>query len=92
MSCSQGVSVTSVSFCSTEDSPLVAIGTSGCEVQLWDLESFQCVNVFKHHQGRVGSLAWNRASFLSSGSMDAAIVNYDIRMPVSFVSKYKCHT
>ena len=50
------------------------------------------MNIFKHHVGRIGALAWNGSSFLSSGSMDTLIVNNDIRMPNPLVSKYKCHT
>ena len=59
----------------------LAIGTSSKQIQLWDVETSQCIRTFKgQHLGRIGSLAWNGPNMLSSGSLDSMILHNDIRM------------
>ena len=92
MSCPEDVSVSSVAFCSTENSPLIALGLSNNEVHLWDLDLWRCVRILKQHSGRVGALAWKGANFLSSGSADALVIHNDLRMPNSLFGRGRGHS
>jgi len=80
--------VTSVNF--TADGQFLAIGTSDCQVQIWDIQTQKKMRNMNGHSGRVGALAWNQ-HILSSGSADATIVNHDVRQKVHHISTFVGH-
>jgi WD40 repeat protein len=88
--------VTSVSWIKGGSTPVLAIGTSSKQIQLWDTVKFERIRMFdSQHEGRVSSLAWNplHTSLLSSGSLDSKIYNNDIRLPdgQSLVCGFRAH-
>lgn len=86
--------VTSVAW--MKGSPVLAIGTSSKQVQLWDTVKFEHMKTLnEQHEGRISSLAWNplHTSILSSGSLDSKIINNDVRInsASSYLSTYVGH-
>ncbi|KAJ8438594.1 hypothetical protein Cgig2_010378 [Carnegiea gigantea] len=82
--------VTSVNW--DPDSCHIAIGLNNSEVQLWDSTSIRQLRTLRGgHQGRVGSLAWNK-HILTSGSADGRIVNSDVRIRDHVVETYRGHS
>ena len=70
----------------------LAVGTSSKQIQLWDVETSQCIRTFSgQHSGRVSSLAWNGPNMLSSGSLDSMILHNDIRMANSLICRFEGH-
>ncbi|XP_034039609.1 cell division cycle protein 20 homolog [Thalassophryne amazonica] len=69
--------VCSVSW--TKEGGYLAIGTSDCKVQLWDVESQKRLRTMASHTSRVGSLSWND-HILSSGSRSGHIHHHDVRV------------
>ncbi|KAM9428729.1 cell division cycle protein 20 homolog isoform 1-T2 [Salvelinus alpinus] len=57
----------------------LAIGTSDCKVQLWDVENQKRLRSMASHTARVGSLSWNN-HILSSGSRSGHIHHHDVRV------------
>jgi cell division cycle protein 20 (cofactor of APC complex) len=83
---------TSVAWCTIPDKThLLAVGTNGHKVQIWDTERGCMIRAFFGHFGRVGSLAWSQRGVLSSGGKDGAILQHDLRSPANFESAYKGH-
>ena len=68
--------ITSVSW--IHDGSYLAVGTSNCDVQLWDVQKSKQVRSMRGHKARVGALAWNK-HMLSSGSRDSEIWHHDVR-------------
>eukprot|EP00180_Rhodochaete_pulchella_P000500 Plantae.Rhodophyta-Rhodochaete_pulchella.ctg13512.p1 GENE.Plantae.Rhodophyta-Rhodochaete_pulchella.ctg13512~~Plantae.Rhodophyta-Rhodochaete_pulchella.ctg13512.p1 ORF type:complete len:512 (-),score=39.28 Plantae.Rhodophyta-Rhodochaete_pulchella.ctg13512:1069-2397(-) len=80
--------ITSVAW--IQDGNHLAVGTSTCDVQLWDTEKVTKIRSMRSHSGRVGSLAWN-GPIISSGSRDATIHNHDVRHAQHHISTLACH-
>ncbi|XP_051943450.1 cell division cycle protein 20 homolog [Hippocampus zosterae] len=57
----------------------LAVGTSDCAVQLWDVEQEKCLRSMNSHSARVCSLSWN-SHILSSGSPSGQIHHHDVRV------------
>ncbi|XP_029686360.1 cell division cycle protein 20 homolog [Takifugu rubripes] len=63
----------------TKEGSYLAVGTSDCKVQLWDVEHQKRVRSMASHTARVGSLSWND-HILSSGSRSGHIHHHDVRV------------
>ncbi|KAK7945634.1 hypothetical protein WMY93_001362 [Mugilogobius chulae] len=63
----------------TKEGSYLAIGTSDCKVQLWDVENQKRLRSMTSHTARVASLSWND-HILSSGSRSGHIHHHDVRM------------
>jgi cell division cycle 20-like protein 1, cofactor of APC complex len=59
-------------------------------VQLWDVETQQCVRTYTSHRLRCGVLSWN-GPVLSTGSRDRSIVHRDTRTSAEFTTKLTSH-
>jgi cell division cycle protein 20 (cofactor of APC complex) len=81
--------ISSVSW-STTAPQYIALGTSTCEIQIWDTEKKLPVRSLTGHTARVGSLSWNN-HILTSGSMDSTILNFDLRTPSPILSQFSNH-
>ncbi|XP_059625309.1 cell division cycle 20.2, cofactor of APC complex-like [Cornus florida] len=75
----------------SEDAKMVAVGHMCSKVQLWDAETSKLVRSLEGHQKRVGSIAWND-HLLTSGSLDKAIINHDVRVGNSPTTYVQLHT
>lgn len=81
--------VTSVSW--APDGCSLAVGLNSSDVQLWDtIVNRKLATLSGGHQSRVGSLAWNE-QILTTGGMDALVINNDIRAPSHIVQTYQGH-
>uniref|UniRef100_A0A6V7QXZ8 CDC20/Fizzy WD40 domain-containing protein n=1 Tax=Ananas comosus var. bracteatus TaxID=296719 RepID=A0A6V7QXZ8_ANACO len=81
--------VTSVSW--APDGRHIAVGLNSSDIQLWDSSSNHLLRTLRGvHQSRVGSLAWNN-NILTTGGMDGAIVNNDVRIRSHIVQTYRGH-
>lgn len=69
---------------------ILSVGTSYGEVQIWDAQKLEKISTLKGHTARVGSLAWS-AQMLSSGSRDKTILQRDLRVNDSYISKLVGH-
>ncbi|KAI8564424.1 hypothetical protein RHMOL_Rhmol03G0180600 [Rhododendron molle] len=74
----------------SNDAKRVAVGHQCSEIQLWDAEAFKYVRSLEGHQKRVGALAWN-GHILTSGSQDKSIINHDVRVGNSLISRVRTH-
>ncbi|XP_041662373.1 cell division cycle protein 20 homolog [Cheilinus undulatus] len=63
----------------TKEGSYLAIGTSDCKVQLWDVDHQKRLRSMASHTARVGSLSWNE-HVLSSGSRSGHIHHHDVRV------------
>ncbi|CAJ1078889.1 cell division cycle protein 20 homolog isoform X2 [Xyrichtys novacula] len=63
----------------TKEGSYLAIGTSDCKVQLWDVDNQKRLRSMASHTSRVGSLTWNE-HVLSSGSRSGHIHHHDVRV------------
>ncbi|OVA12711.1 WD40 repeat [Macleaya cordata] len=75
----------------SENAKTIAVGLSSSKLQLWDAEKFQLVRSLEGHSQRVGCLAWKGQS-LTSGSKDNSIINHDVRVRNSLISRIRAHT
>ncbi|KAL6980950.1 hypothetical protein U1Q18_022586 [Sarracenia purpurea var. burkii] len=91
----------------SDDAKSLAVGHVHSEIQLWDAEAlklnfqvngfvkldsiFAQVRRLEGHEKRVGALAWN-GHVLTSGSLDRAIINHDVRVRNSWISRVQRHT
>jgi cell division cycle protein 20 (cofactor of APC complex) len=83
--------VTSVCWCTLPgQTKYIAIGTNSFQIQLFDTSTLRKLRTFLGHSGRVSSLAWNQ-QWLTSGSRDSTIRNFDIRAPNALSAKYVGH-
>nr|XP_020451556.1 cell division cycle protein 20 homolog [Monopterus albus] len=63
----------------TAEGSYLAVGTSDCKVQLWDVERQKRLRSMTSHTARVCSLSWND-HILSSGSRSGHIHHHDVRV------------
>lgn len=75
----------------TKEGNYLAVGTSDCKVQLWDVELQKRLRSMGSHTSRVGSLSWND-HILSSGSRSGHIHHHDVRMAEHHISTLTGHT
>ncbi|KAL4355392.1 hypothetical protein GQ457_06G018550 [Hibiscus cannabinus] len=81
--------ITSVSW--SPDGQQIAVGLNNSEIQLWDSTSNRQLDTLRGcHRSRVGSMAWNK-HILTTGGMDAQIVNNDVRIRSHIVQTYRGH-
>jgi cell division cycle protein 20 (cofactor of APC complex) len=81
--------ITSVRW--TETGEHLAVGTSDCDVQLWDATTLKRVRRMRGHQGRVSVLAWHGHQ-LASGSRDATVHVHDVRAATHVAQTLSKHT
>jgi len=86
-----GCHVTSIAW-APRGAPQMAIGTSDHKTQIWDTSSCKMVRSMDGHCGRVGVLAWNSSTTLTSGSRDASIVHRDTRSPHRVIATLHGHS
>uniref|UniRef100_A0A3B5KHK0 Cell division cycle 20 homolog n=1 Tax=Takifugu rubripes TaxID=31033 RepID=A0A3B5KHK0_TAKRU len=75
----------------TKEGSYLAVGTSDCKVQLWDVEHQKRVRSMASHTARVGSLSWND-HILSSGSRSGHIHHHDVRVAEHHVCTLTGHS
>ncbi|KAM4552591.1 cell division cycle protein 20 homolog [Odontesthes bonariensis] len=75
----------------TKEGSYLAIGTSDCKVQLWDVISRKRLRIMSSHTARVGSLSWN-VHILSSGSRSGHIHHHDVRVENHHISTLAAHS
>lgn len=78
--------VTGVSWSPGEPHTL-AIGTEDSLVNIWNAEEGLQVRSLRGHLGRVTCLDWN-GPLLSTGSLDASVKNWDLRLAQPLVSTF----
>lgn len=74
-----------------QDGHILAIGTRGGNVEIWDCSKMKRLRVMQGHNARVGSLAWN-SYMVTSGSRDGKIVHHDVRQRDHAVATLNGHT
>ncbi|KAK6289550.1 hypothetical protein POUND7_001091, partial [Theobroma cacao] len=83
--------ITSVSW--APDGRHIAIGLNNSHVQLWDCQVKRQLRTLRgghHHETRVNTLAWNN-HILTTGGMDAKVINNDVRVREHTVACYMGH-
>ncbi|XP_068197130.1 cell division cycle protein 20 homolog [Antennarius striatus] len=75
----------------TKEGSYLAIGTSDCNVQLWDVENQKRLRSMAGHTARVGSLSWNE-HVLSSGSRSGHIQHHDVRVAEHHICTLTSHS
>ncbi|KAK6263678.1 hypothetical protein SCA6_019112 [Theobroma cacao] len=83
--------ITSVSW--APDGQLIAIGLNNSHVQLWDCQVKRQLRTLRgghRHGTRVNALAWNN-HILTTGGMDARVINNDVRVQEHTVECYMGH-
>ncbi|XP_008777075.1 cell division cycle 20.2, cofactor of APC complex-like [Phoenix dactylifera] len=73
------------------DGKILAAGFASSRIELWDVAASRQVRILEGHTSRVGSLAWNR-NILTSGSLDASIINHDVRSIGRSATHFQGHT
>jgi cell division cycle 20-like protein 1 (cofactor of APC complex) len=73
-------------------SNLLAVGTKGGEVQLWDATRRCKVAGWSGHQGRVSALAWISGDSLLTGGQDHEILRWDLRQAAPWASRLQGHS
>ncbi|XP_059201427.1 cell division cycle protein 20 homolog [Centropristis striata] len=63
----------------TKDGSYLAVGTSDCKIQLWDVYVNKRLRSMASHSARVASMSWND-HVLSSGSRAGHIHHHDVRV------------
>ncbi|KAJ3594962.1 hypothetical protein NHX12_004267 [Muraenolepis orangiensis] len=81
--------ISSVSW--TKEGNFLAIGTSDCKVQLWDVETQKRLRSMSGHTARVGSLSWNE-HVLTSGSRSGHIHHHDVRVVDHHIFTLEAHS
>ncbi|XP_066508568.1 cell division cycle protein 20 homolog [Hoplias malabaricus] len=74
----------------SKDGSFLAIGTSDCIVELWDVVSQKRLRRMEGHRARVGCLSWND-HILSSGCRSGLIHHHDVRVADHHVSTLRGH-
>ncbi|XP_077414888.1 cell division cycle protein 20 homolog isoform X2 [Vanacampus margaritifer] len=69
----------------------LAVGTSDCAVQLWDVEAEKCLRSMNSHSARVSSMSWN-SHILSSGSRSGQIHHHDVRVAEHHILTLQGHS
>ncbi|KDP21935.1 hypothetical protein JCGZ_03073 [Jatropha curcas] len=81
--------VSSISW--APDGQHIAVGLNNSDVQIWDCSTNRRLRTLKGgHRLRVNSLAWNN-HILTTGGMDARIINNDVRVREHVVETYRGH-
>ncbi|XWS59328.1 hypothetical protein CRYUN_Cryun08bG0112400 [Craigia yunnanensis] len=83
--------ITSVSW--APDGRHIAIGLNNSHVQLWDCQVRRKLRTLRgghQHETQVAALAWNN-HILTTGGMDANIINNDVRVQEHIVECYRGH-
>ncbi|XP_072219837.1 cell division cycle protein 20 homolog isoform X2 [Leuresthes tenuis] len=75
----------------TKEGSYLAVGTSDCKVQLWDVENQKRLRSMPSHTARVGSLSWND-HVLSSGSRSGHIHHHDVRVADHHICTLAAHS
>ncbi|XP_062843731.1 cell division cycle protein 20 homolog isoform X2 [Trichomycterus rosablanca] len=75
----------------SKDGNFLAIGTSDCKVELWDVQYQKRLRSMDGHQARVGCLSWND-HVLSSGSRSGLIHQHDVRVADHHVFTLRGHS
>lgn len=88
--CDLGVANTVTSVSWSLKGPHFSLGTSGGEVQIWDVNKMKRIRIMHGHGNRVGAIAWN-STILSTGSRDKTILHRDLRSNSPFFSKLVGH-
>lgn len=81
--------ISSVSW--SKDGTFLAVGTSDCKVQLWDVEHQKRLRSMASHTARVGSLSWND-HILSSGARSGHIHHHDVRVAEHHIGTLSGHS
>ena len=85
----EGEHVTSVSW--IQEGGYLAVGTSNCELQIWDAETGKKLRTIRNSTSRIGSVSWNE-HIISAGSRSGLITNNDVRIASSLVSSFNGHS
>ncbi|XP_051984392.1 cell division cycle protein 20 homolog isoform X2 [Xyrauchen texanus] len=75
----------------SKDGNFLAIGTSDCKVELWDVQYQKRLRIMDGHSARVGCLSWND-HILSSGSRSGLIHQHDVRVADHHIFSFGGHT
>uniref|UniRef100_A0A8C3G413 Cell division cycle 20 homolog n=1 Tax=Cyclopterus lumpus TaxID=8103 RepID=A0A8C3G413_CYCLU len=75
----------------TKEGTYLAIGTSDCKIQLWDVYNQKRLRSMNSHTSRVVSLSWND-HVLSSGSRSGHIHHHDVRVADHHIATLTGHT
>ncbi|MED6275860.1 ubiquitin-protein transferase activating protein, partial [Characodon lateralis] len=75
----------------TKEGNYLAVGTSDCKVQLWDVENQKRLRSMASHTARIGVLSWNDY-ILSSGSRSGQIHHHDVRVADHHISTLAGHS
>ncbi|XP_029971103.1 cell division cycle protein 20 homolog [Salarias fasciatus] len=75
----------------TKEGSYLAVGTSDCQVQLWDVDNQKRLRSMASHTARVGSLSWNE-HVLSSGSRSGHIHHHDVRVAEHHIATLSTHS
>ncbi|TRZ00791.1 hypothetical protein DNTS_017262 [Danionella cerebrum] len=81
--------ISSVSWSKGGD--FLAIGSSDCKIEIWDVEYQKRLRSMDGHSARVSSLSWNDY-MLSSGSRSGSIHQHDVRVPDHHIATFRGHT
>ncbi|XP_052405526.1 cell division cycle protein 20 homolog isoform X2 [Carassius gibelio] len=84
-----GEHICSVSW--SKDGNFLAIGTSDCKVELWDVQYQKRLRSMDGHLARVSCLCWND-HVLSSGSRSGLIHQHDVRVADHHLFTFGGHT
>ncbi|XP_068427178.1 cell division cycle protein 20 homolog isoform X1 [Clinocottus analis] len=74
----------------TREGTYLAIGTSDCKIQLWDVYNQKRLRSMSSHTSRVVSLSWND-HVLSSGSRSGHIHHHDVRVADHHIATLSGH-
>ncbi|KAI9544735.1 ubiquitin-protein transferase activating protein [Dissostichus eleginoides] len=75
----------------TKEGSYLAIGTSDCQTQLWDVYTQKHLRSMASHTSRVVSLSWND-HVLSSGSRSGHIHHHDVRVANHHIATLTGHS
>lgn len=75
----------------SKDGNFLAVGTSDCKVELWDVQCQKRLRSMDGHSARVGCLSWND-HVLSSGSRSGLIHQHDVRVADHHIFTFGGHT
>ncbi|XP_037132405.1 cell division cycle protein 20 homolog isoform X1 [Syngnathus acus] len=81
--------ITSLSW--AKEGSYLAVGTSDCAVQVWDVSQEKCLRSMNSHSARVCSLSWN-GHILSSGSHSGQIHHHDVRVAEHHIFTLRGHS
>lgn len=71
---------------------LLAVGDGNGVLELWDFDTAKMVFQAKDNLDRIDCISWNNPNIFSTGSRDASILTYDIRVKNEPVAKYLSHS